>query len=89
LDLPSRAFYACKNWDINTVGELRRKSDCDLLALPNFGRVSLRAVRAVAPYAGPFPPPEEQVAWLKKQIERCKMLLARYETELAAFERFK
>jgi RNA polymerase alpha subunit len=35
---------------IATVGELRRTPDPELLRFPNFGRVSLKEVRALVPY---------------------------------------
>jgi DNA-directed RNA polymerase alpha subunit len=49
LGLWTRALNALRRDGVLTVGDLRHKTDADLLRLRGFGRAALAAVRAVVP----------------------------------------
>jgi DNA-directed RNA polymerase subunit alpha len=55
LDLSERPRNCLKRAQVNTVGELLRKSDDDLLAITNFGQKSLDEVNAVVGSAATLP----------------------------------
>lgn len=45
LDAPTRAWNSLRLEGVKTVGEVRKLTDNELLRFPNFGRVSLKAIR--------------------------------------------
>lgn len=51
LEISVRAYNALKNAGLNTVGDIRYRSDSDLLILNNFGELSLRELRSIVPHA--------------------------------------
>lgn len=48
--LSPRIHGCLRNEDLRTVAQVAQTPDAALLRLPNFGRVSLRELRAVIPY---------------------------------------
>ena len=56
LDLSERPRNCLKRAQVNTVGELLRKSEDDLLAITNFGQKSPRRGHRQAGRAGPVAP---------------------------------
>lgn len=45
LNLSVRAENTLRSQGVNTLGELRQKTDTDLLRIPNLGRLTLREIR--------------------------------------------
>lgn len=52
--LSKRAYTCLVNEDIRTIGQLKKKSDAELLRIPNFGKKSLQEIK-------------EALAWWDKQ----------------------
>lgn len=52
LELSVRSYNCMKRAPIQTIGELRNRTESDLLALKNFGGKSLREIKEVLAYLG-------------------------------------
>lgn len=65
---PNRVKNCLINEDMFTLAEVAKKTDNELLSMPNFGKLSLAIVRAVVP--GPSPQPSQPPKLLAKLIKQ-------------------
>ena len=74
--LSGRSRYCLINLGVKTVEELRQTPDTELLALPNFGRLSLKEVRSHAPYSGPCQSsPWSEIERIQKKLKVAEGIL--------------
>lgn len=80
------AVHKKAGYRLLTVGDVRKRSDMELLWIPNLGRVTLAEIRKFAPYgcdavASP-PPAPSQIEALQKEVAELRERVARLEARV-------